>query len=397
MNLYLVLGVLLLGFGIVSWRKPLWAVGALLALLPVFQVRFEIIYPTTLLELLLVVFLLVIFANNLKNFERIKPLGKFNWPVLLFLAAGIISVIVSPQTARALGHFKAYIFEPIMFFYALRLMNLKQADCILPIKMLFWSASALALFGVIQFFTLLNLPMKFWGSGDEVRRIVSVFEHPNAFALYLGPLFVFFAALFVKKNFVVGRVWLFLGLVIQALALLLTFSRASWLGVAFALCVLVFSQFSWKKIIPLGLVLICLFFILTPVRERLMLTLHDPSGMARVDLSHAAVEKLKSSPILGNGLFGFRETLQEQNFRGEILNYPHNIILNFWLELGLLGLVSFTWIVASLFKGFKKQPTVYALAASSFLITLLVHGLLDTPYFRNDLAVLFWFIAAILI
>ncbi len=393
----ILLVLILAGFAILSAKKPLWALGLILALLPTYQIRFQIFIPTTMLELLLVVFLITVFCSHLKTvFASWKKLGKINWAIALFLLAGIISVIVSPETIKALGQFKAFILEPVLMFYVIQFFVSNKEEFRTPLKFLFWSASAISLFGIIQFFTLLHLPLRFWGSGHEVRRIVSVFEYPNALALFLAPIFIFFAILLIKNYSLHSKKWMVSGLLIQALAILLTFSRGAWLGIAVVLAFAVISNFPLKKILPIIGLAVLLGLIITPIRQRLLLSLHDPSGIARVDLMSQAVAKLESNPLLGNGLYGFRTTLTEQHFPGEILNYPHNIVLNFWLELGLLGLISFGGIIWLAIKQYKTAPAILGLAAVCFLLVMVIHGILDVPYFKNDLAILFWFAVSVI-
>ncbi|MCX6797605.1 MAG: O-antigen ligase family protein [Candidatus Falkowbacteria bacterium] len=88
----------------------------------------------------------------------------------------------------------------------------------------------------------------------------------------------------------------------------------------------------------------------------------------------------------------------------EIYMYPHNILLNFWSELGLLGALLFAWIIikylylsSKLFKVIKdKRTKIIALSLFAAMITIVIHGLVDVPYFKNDLSVMFWILIAIL-
>jgi hypothetical protein len=43
----------------------------------------------------------------------------------------------------------------------------------------------------------------------------------------------------------------------------------------------------------------------------------------------------------------------------------------------------------------KKHPSILHLAAGMFLLAVIAHGLVDAPYFKNDLSVLFWFMVSI--
>ena len=64
--------------------------------------------------------------------------------------------------------------------------------------------------------------------------------------------------------------------------------------------------------------------------------------------------------------------------------HPHNIFFAFWLNAGLLGLIAlFIFIV------FTHRRFTYPLIA---FWGLLIHGLFDTPFWKNDLSMIFWLI-----
>jgi len=87
----------------------------------------------------------------------------------------------------------------------------------------------------------------------------------------------------------------------------------------------------------------------------------------------------------------------------EIYMYPHNILLNFWTELGVIGTALFIWIVGKfiiycikhLVYSTKKEK-YFVLGLFGAMIVFVVHGLVDVPYFKNDLSVMFWIFVALL-
>jgi O-antigen ligase len=111
---------------------------------------------------------------------------------------------------------------------------------------------------------------------------------------------------------------------------------------------------------------------------------------------------LSERPIFGAGISGF--PLRVAPFRGAseaIHLYPDNLWLTTWTELGLLGLLSFAVIFFSLlWRGWRAvgratgvwRPVIWG--ASGALVLYLVHGLFDSPYWKNDLSVEFWLMAA---
>jgi len=362
--------------------------GLILASLPIYLIRFKIFgLPTTLLEVLIGLFLLLnVIRLDRKNFDRIKNLGKINYAICLFILAAILGTIISPDKTRALGQLKAFIIEPVLLFYAARL-NINEKKIKITLRWLFLGSSLVSLFGIIQYFTFVHLPLKFWGTGLEIERITSFFEHPNELALYLAPLFTFFLTLNIQNSKIFKQKWIEVaGLILMLIALTLTFSRGAWLAVALVCFLLLGKKFGIKKLVVTAII-IGLVLILIPItRSRIMLGLSDPSSQAHWQLFNLGWHKIIQNPILGTGLHSF------EAFNVE---YPHNIFLTFWIQMGILGLLSFCWILYLVFQSNKKQPTPLKLAASVFMLTILLQGLFDTPYFKNDLSVLFWFMVSV--
>ena len=85
----------------------------------------------------------------------------------------------------------------------------------------------------------------------------------------------------------------------------------------------------------------------------------------------------------------------------EIYMYPHNLILNFWTEMGVIGVLAFILLVGSFFRaGYKmlvsdklndRKEKYIVLGLLGAMIVLAVHGMVDVPFFKNDLSVIFFF------
>jgi len=56
------------------------------------------------------------------------------------------------------------------------------------------------------------------------------------------------------------------------------------------------------------------------------------------------------------------------------------------------GLAGFVWLLIGLGRDFFQNATrsPLVLAASAGIVAVLVHGLFDSTYFKNDLAIIFW-------
>ena len=127
------------------------------------------------------------------------------------------------------------------------------------------------------------------------------------------------------------------------------------------------------------------------------------SFLQRVVIYDQAWTVLQHNPVFGPGLASYAQAtapLRSPHQWPSI--YPHNIWLAFWSETGLLGLLSFAAAYAVLlFRGFRglmsasgfARPLLYGSVGT--LVVYFVHGLVDTPYWKNDLSVEFWIVAAL--
>jgi O-antigen ligase len=166
-------------------------------------------------------------------------------------------------------------------------------------------------------------------------------------------------------------------------------------------------------ILILIFITLLLYYFINPINPINMLrgnttVIGGDSISTRVNMWNETWQMLKTKPIFGAGLAGYQTAVAEFHQKDyiEIYLYPHNIFLNFWTEIGLLGLIGFILIIIWFYKqGFGLQKkhgveTRHCLVSTdatntilmASMTTLLVHGLVDVPYFKNDLAILFWLI-----
>ena len=143
--------------------------------------------------------------------------------------------------------------------------------------------------------------------------------------------------------------------------------------------------------------------LLSPWRADVVgkLTLQDYSGQVRLSQWSETMNLLQDRWLLGTGLSGYPTALEpyHQATHYEIFQYPHNIILNIWVELGLLGFIAVALLGWQLLARGRsiKLASLAEYAALFALIEIAIHGLVDVPYLKNDLAILTWLLIAILL
>ncbi|MBI2473449.1 O-antigen ligase family protein [Candidatus Uhrbacteria bacterium] len=387
-------------FAVLTWKDLHKGLFLLTALLPSYLLRTYMgPVPTTLLELLILTFVIIWFIKrNRLPFTPMFPRGIFITILLLILAA-TISIAVSSQIVAAVGIWKAYFIEPFLLFFIISFEIRHNDRHVLSqglFKALGVSAMVIGSVAIIQWITGAGLPIP-W---DIERRVTSVFDYPNAVGLFLGPIFIIgFQELiaqritisFLKKNLF----WIFVCL-LSFTAIILAQSEAAVVAVVATVVARgLFDQSSRKKTILLGL-LATLVILISPWLGLVIqkLTLQDYSGGVRLSQWTETVELLKDHWVLGAGLSGYQTALipYHRATHFEIFQYPHNILLNIWVELGLLGVIAFFLLTYSIIKVPKDPISTIAFFA---LLEMTIHGLVDVPYFKNDLAVMTWILIAI--
>jgi O-antigen ligase len=141
-----------------------------------------------------------------------------------------------------------------------------------------------------------------------------------------------------------------------------------------------------------------------------ILDFSEGTNFFRLRVWQSAVEMILDRPLTGIGLDQFLyfyrgrymlpDAWQEPN-----LSHPHNFLLDFWLRLGILGLLVFLWIQAVFWRQAVRlyelvrlrEPMTFALVVGMIgsMANLLAHGLVDNSVFVNDLAYVFMFLLAL--
>lgn len=386
-----------------SHQRLSWAVYLTLAFLPAYLVRFQFFsIPLTLLEIMILILFVIFISKHKLIWLRSFKNNPFIWPILIILIGASISVILSPQLRAALGIYKAYFIEPILFFIIL--INLFKKE---QLSYIFWSlgfsAVYVSLFGFWQYFSGWGVPQAFLTSSGNVDRIVSIFGYPNAIGLYLGPIIILFTGFLFIADKKIYQLLKLLIILISLIAIILAKSEAAVLSIiiVWLLWGIYYKPTRLPTIITIVVGAIIVFtnqLIFDFLQTKLLL--QDWSGIIRRHIWQETWAMLKDNPIFGAGLAGYQTKIApyHANFF-EIYLYPHNIFFNFWSELGLLGLFGFIWLGIKFswlnIKQYFNTKNIINFTLLIVILQMFIHGLVDAPYLKNDLSILFWLIIAL--
>jgi len=420
--------LVLISFGFLCWRRPALAAAAILLLAPSYLLKIKN-WPITVLELFLLVFFICWVVKKIKEKAIFKEIfyrvfsffgGGYFLALGLILFGVLISVTLSVDWRVGAGIFKAWILEPIIFSLILAeiIKNKKELKGVL--------------FGLVLGMILVasaSLIYKLFGQLTFDGRLSGWYLSPNHLAMYLAPgLILAWGGFFTGEN-KKQKVFFGSAILILSLVLYFTFSYGAWLGLAAAAVFILFYFWKHKIVERRQLFLVSCFFFLVVAfifflqlnngnNEKLtnLLSSSCSSWQSRLMVWRAADKILQSHWLfgVGPGLFQKYYLEYQSYFPVPYLEWavpqPHNLFLAWWLQGGLLGLIGFLVLLINYFKNIilAKQKTsfvplnktkegkqVLVIILMAAVIYILVHGLADTTYWKNDLALVFWSIVSL--
>lgn len=358
---------------------------------------------------------------------------------LIFLIIVLISAVQSDNLITGLGILKGWFVVPIMLY--LVIINTFDRKNIYKLAWpVFFSMILVSLWAIFQKLGLVTT--LFYQSGDASfaqyfvqNRFFGPFESPNFLAMFIAPvLFLSLPVLWspsfglrsslkagLRENGALASgcdntlmrglhlltIFLFL---IPIYALYITGSRgglAAFGSSALVFVVLMFlpaitryaSALSIVKIIGLVAVNIVYFYYFIQVK----FPEAAASDKIRQEIYEYATKMLKDNWLFSIGLGNFQARVQVLsavdysfiNFGLPFALHPHNLLLAVWLNLGLAGIIVFLFIIFSFLKQvIASTPSIVRASAGAAMTAILIHGLFDTTYFKNDLSAIFWIIVA---
>ncbi len=377
-----------------------------LAAAPLYLVKFVFFQvPTNLLELFIfinvIIWLRVCYKKKLKKIWFPLP-----WQIVLsigFIIFGVIlSIFANNAIFTGLGILKSWFVLPLFFAYILYSTLNNSVEISQALFSVYFSNITVAIAGIT--YKILDF-VTYDG------RLSAFYASPNYLALYLAPGvllgFYFFAQSLTSKASPLIKVLFGSSLAVILLVFFYTYSYASWLAVLLSFLVTCFFYLPKKRFIA---ILVCFFTLIvvifsqihSPKFTDLIHTSERSSFSSRLMIWKASEKMLAQNLILGIGPGNFQtKYLALQPSFPLYLEWavpqPHNIFLAFWLQTGLIGFIGFIFLISFVFHSLLHKIKLGATSGLlfSFFLYIILHGLVDTPFWKNDLAFLFWVFVAL--
>jgi O-antigen ligase len=346
----------------------------------------------------------------------VSRLTSLDHAVIFLLLVSLLSPFVAANKGVAIHELRVVVIDSSLFYFLVRSLGLSRTRRRPEsIEGMWRLVDALVLAGLI---VALYGFYQYIFSGDVivaegVRRMRGVYPSPNNLSLFLGRIVPPAGVVAIWGPARWRRVFYAVaGLVITG-ALFLTFSRAAWL-VGLPAAALFVGLVRGRRALTaavatvLALTLSVLPFAGTARIGSLFELSPGSSTYRRLELWQSAVHIIRDHPIFGVGLdnflYQYREKYVLAGARDDpSLSHPHNLILDFWTRLGVLGVAALVWLVVAFFRTawqlyqrLDEDGRVLALALMASMVYALAHGLLDNSYFLVDLAYLFMLVMGVI-
>lgn len=373
----------------------------IILLLPSYLIKFSIFgLKTNLLDIFLILFFGGWFLRKILKKEKLKEsllkIKDFLLPVTLLLLGVSIAAFKSLNILASLGILKSWFILPVLFFIAASDIIKTEKQKIAILKIWFLSGVLTALIGFVYYFL---------GEITYDGRLKTFFLSPNHLAMFLaGPFLAGLWFLLKEKDFL-KIIYNCLGIFFIGLALFFTKSLGGFFAISISALLLVLTTFRAGlshnlRNTRIYLAVFLLIFLLAG--SFFLFYNHDfsqtSSLASRFVIWRSSLKILGDNIIFGIGSGTFQEKyLEYQKYFKPYLEkdipQPHNIFLAFWLQTGIAGVIGFLGLLLVFFKNtWKYKENEIIVLCAVLMIYNLMHGLIDTLYWKNDLAMIFWLI-----
>ncbi|MHB8168797.1 MAG: O-antigen ligase family protein [Thermoleophilia bacterium] len=267
-------------------------------------------------------------------------------PMLMFLGLTLpFLLLLSPDKMIGLKDWIGIASGFFMFVLVIATFRTRR-DLLLLLRVIVLSAIVPLAYGFYQLAT---------GTGNletaGFNRIDATFVHPNPYGFYLAVMLLLCIPLLLESKQTRERAFYGALVTLMTVSIIFTYARAAWLSLLAGLVVLAAVRYR-KLFILMPVVLGLLLFFVPSIFDRFQELMGFSQGQgsmySRVTIWRYLLPYFYQSPVVGAGLGGFSDYMQEG------LGYvymPHNDYLRVLIDTGVVGIVSYLAIWLGLARG----------------------------------------------
>lgn len=337
------------------------------------------------IDFMLFAFIILVFFSIVFSFYTITGFRFLLFYITCFLL--VLTIVSSIKTERALGLFLD------IFLVGVTITGLYGI----------WQAKVVGV-PVNPAFTDITT------NSNAAGRIFSTVGNPNNYAEILLLTLPFYMSAVLNAKTVLKKIIYVLLAIPPLLSLVWTGARMSW--IAFAAAVFVYTLFKNKKLIPLLILagVVCIPMLPQSVMRRLMSInfSSDTSILYRFQIYETVLPMLKDYWLTGVGLGtdAFMKVCEGYYlFTKKVPPHAHNLFLQIWLEVGLVGIIAFVWFIVRMIKKCITNICIKAdkyinnilVAGISSMTGVLLMGLSEYIWYYPRVMIVFWTVVAVML
>jgi O-antigen ligase len=331
--------------------------------------------------------------------------------VIAMVCLASVSLAWTQNRPSAITELRTLIIEPALFYLLLRYTVHMPKVWLRLIDCLILAGFIVCIIGTIAFVRGDAIIT----AEDGAQRLASVYGSPNNVGLLLGRCLPFVWAFILLSPPSQRRVIMAFVATSMLITVVLTQSSGAILfGIPSGFIAVILLCYGKKSFAPLFALLTLgsgFIILLTQVSARFakLLTLSDGTNFIRLRVWESALAIIREHPITGLGLDQFLYAFRSQYIKPDAiqdmnLSHPHNILFDFWIRLGLGGVILILWIqitfwrtTFALLRTTSHDRKILLIGVMGSMVATLTHGLIDNSVFVLDLSLIFAFSLALVV
>lgn len=311
-------------------------------------------------------------------------------PFLMYLAAEVISLIFSINVPNAVVYFKRMLLIPMVYLVANNVTDQKLMRRLISVFIL--SVSMYSLWGIVSYV---------YNPTVRVRHIQN--SMTTGGMTMIGTIICLSSFLYeinVQRKLLFGAAAL-----VNWVCLLLTFTRGSWLGLGFAMIILL-GLTNRKLLLSVPAAIVVLYLLLpnsVVERGKSIFDPKQPTIALRWMWWKTGWKIIEDHPITGVGDIAtgniYAKYMPPES--KEIVGHFHNNFVQIGVTLGIVGIMAFSFLMIrifylelSIFKHIRQKakfPTGTALGSLAVFVAFNVNGLFEWNFGDAEIVTLLWF------
>ncbi len=349
------------------------------------------------------VYFIQILAGKRKKFN----LKNLSIPLAFFILISIASLLITwsfSDSLRVLVIFLSCIFIAILIQGIIS--EKKHLDTFVSI--IFIGIFLASMYGLYQYRMGIEVRSDYSDltQSEGLRRLFSSMANPNNFAEVLVLLLPICFSHILNCKTDIKRLFYIILICPVLLALVLTYSRASYIAIVLVAGVYVLLRN--KRLIPFFIIvgIACIPILPSSIMNRVLTIGKDSSSSFRLMIWNSSFELLMDNLIsgIGAGPLTFANTYRNYaDYRAANAMHSHNLLMQIWIEFGILGFISFIVYMFTTVKNCiaKSINTLdveyknYLIACVASIAGIISFGMVEHVWFYPRVLLTFWVVMGI--